>query len=93
MRRKLTHERRSPDFKLVPKPVNFVLKVLGKIESHFGGSPLFGTSIVAVFRKHNGYNSFDGPTREKAVQVGLTNVDDRVNMANNFSVPLSPSVL
>jgi hypothetical protein len=34
-----------------PNPViNFIMKVLGKIEFAMGGNPLVGTSVVGVFK-------------------------------------------
>jgi SAM-dependent methyltransferase len=58
-RRKLTRRngKRATDLTPTPKPINFVLKVLGRVESHLGGFPFFGTSIIAVFRKRPGQNS------------------------------------
>ncbi len=49
--RKLSKGGKNQDLKLPPKPINWILSFLGKLENRLGGFNFFGTSVIGVFRK------------------------------------------
>lgn len=44
-------EPKASDLNLPPAFINLPLRLLGWIESKLGGSPLFGTSVICIFKK------------------------------------------
>jgi SAM-dependent methyltransferase len=41
----------SSDLKPPIAPINFALKIIGKVEAFLGGFPFFGTSVVGIFKR------------------------------------------